>query len=129
MKVGIYCRPCVQEPDANKQQQQLEKYITKQGWELTNAYFDNSDGVFSLKNNVQLAMLQAANQKQFDLLLVTDFAVFPTIPKNNLPPLVLYMLNEQKTISIGTTAANLQGTSLETTPHVSIYPPIGQRLY
>lgn len=101
MKAAIYCRSCPHIPDMRRQQEQLEEYVTKHDWELTAAYFDDCHGSLNLQNAVQLSMLQAAKQKDFDILLITSRSAFPNAQDSEVPPMRILILDERKTISIG----------------------------
>jgi DNA invertase Pin-like site-specific DNA recombinase len=70
MKVAIYGRVSTRDKgqDVENQLAQLREFSAKQGWEIVAEYTDNESGSKSDRPQFQ-AMLKAASQRKFDLLL------------------------------------------------------------
>jgi DNA invertase Pin-like site-specific DNA recombinase len=70
MKVAIYGRVSTRDKgqDVENQLAQLREFSAKQGWEIIAEYTDNESGSKSDRPQFQ-AMLKAASQRKFDLLL------------------------------------------------------------
>ena len=69
MKVAIYARVSTVQQDNTNQLEQLREFAAKQGWEIVREYTDTVSGS-GKKNRPQFdAVMLAASQRKFDLLL------------------------------------------------------------
>src|ERR1035437_927299 len=69
MKTAIYARVSTRKQDTDNQRQQLREFASEQGWEVTREYVDVVSGSGRKERPQFLAMMQAASQHKFDVLL------------------------------------------------------------
>jgi DNA invertase Pin-like site-specific DNA recombinase len=69
MKVGIYARVSTDKQDNANQLEQLREFASKQGWEIVTEYKDTASGSGRRTRPQFDAVMLAASQRKFDLLL------------------------------------------------------------
>ena len=69
MKVAIYARVSTDKQDNANQLEQLQEFASKQGWEIVTEYKDTASGSGRRTRPQFDAVMLAASQRKFDLLL------------------------------------------------------------
>ena len=69
MKVAIYARVSTDKQDNANQLEQLREFASKQGWEIVTEYKDTASGSGRRMRPQFDAVMLAASQRKFDLLL------------------------------------------------------------
>jgi DNA invertase Pin-like site-specific DNA recombinase len=97
MRVAIYGRVSTRDKgqDVENQLAQLREFSAKQGWEIVAEYTDNESGSKSDRPQFQ-AMLKAASQRKFDLLL---FWSLDRLSREGVLPTLTY-LNQLTTYGV-----------------------------
>ena len=89
------------EQELQRQQNLLEHYAKIHGIELSACYFYIGTEQLNLKNLVLLHMLQASKRKEFDIILLERFELFPSCTSKDIPQICLFSVKENKAIKIG----------------------------
>src|SRR5437868_5206459 len=69
MRIAIYCRVSTDRQENGNQLEQLKTFAMNQGWEVVEMYIETVSGSGKKARPQFDAMMLAASQKQFDLLL------------------------------------------------------------
>lgn len=134
-KAALYChadRKLPQEKleqELRRQQALLESYADTHEIELSACYLHAGPEYLDLNELVLLHMLQAAKRKEFDMILLECFERFPVCSPENIPPLRLFSVAENRLIEIGKGNASVFDESPELPAGAAVYIRDGSRAY
>lgn len=101
-KAALYCRTATGNTrELIRQQYLLQQYAVSKGFFVVSSFLDESAGKMDIDNPVHYQVLCAARQKQFNLLLVERFNIFPAYIEKQIPPIELYSVMESSALKIG----------------------------
>lgn len=111
MKIALFCHADGDPLDSGIQQELsrqytlLEDYAHRQDYSIEYAAFHTGSLCLDPPDQVLLALLQYAQAKEFDVILVESKARFPLSQPDRLPPIELYFLQEGQRLEFGTSTA------------------------
>jgi len=110
-KVALFCH-AEDDPSKTETKQELhrqyavlENYSHQNGFSLEYAAFHTGQFYLDPPDKILLSLLQHAQRKMFDLILVESKNRFPLSQPDCLPPISLYFLQEAQSIDVGTSTA------------------------